>query len=146
MGVFQTVSNWLLGQYNVRCTNITSDNAQIQHFRMDIGTGQSEQTVDSTHGVPYSAVPATAAATTTVAASATSVTLLAANTSRKSASIFNDSTVVLWVKYGATASTTSFKVQLVQNAYFEFPQPCYTGRVDGIWAVATGNARISEET
>lgn len=82
---------------------------------------------------------------TSVAGSGSSGTLLAANTSRKSASIYNDSTAILYVKFGETASTSSYKVQLGPNEYFEFPQPCYTGIVDGIWASATGNARISEE-
>jgi len=85
-------------------------------------------------------------ATTSVASSATNVTLLAANTARKAASIYNDSTQVLYIKYGATASTTSYKTQIAAGAYFEFPQPCYAGIVDGIWAAANGNARISEET
>ena len=89
---------------------------------------------------------ATTGVSTTVGGSASSVTLLASNTARKAASIYNDSTAILYVKFGATASTTSYKVQLGPNEYFEFPQPCYSGIVDGIWASATGNARISEES
>lgn len=79
-----------------------------------------------------------------VASSATSVTLLASNASRKSASIYNDSTQVLYVKFGATASATSFKVAMAAGSYFEFPEPMYTGVVDGVWASANGNARVSE--
>lgn len=80
---------------------------------------------------------------TTVAGSASSVTLLAANTARLGATIFNDSTSMLYIKLGATASTTSFTVQLLTNAYYEIPYG-YTGRIDGIWGSATGNSRITE--
>lgn len=86
---------------------------------------------------------------TSVASSATNVTLLAANVNRTGASIFNDSTQNLFVKLGATASATSFTVRLVPNAYYELPlnaksEP-YRGIVDGIWANANGNARVTEE-
>ena len=87
------------------------------------------------------------AATTSVANSVTSVTLLASNASRKSASIFNDDTAAsLYVKLGATASATSYKIKIAPGGYFELPSPVYTGVVDGIATAATGSARISEET
>lgn len=80
-----------------------------------------------------------------VAGSATSVTLLASNTNRLGATIANDSTATLYLKLGATASTTSYTVKLVQDAYYEVPFN-YTGIIDGIWGSATGNARITELT
>lgn len=81
--------------------------------------------------------------TTTVGGSATSVSLLAANNSRKLASIFNDSTAVLYIKYGATASTTSFYDLLYPNDRHVVEEG-YVGAIDGIWGSATGNARITE--
>jgi hypothetical protein len=61
--------------------------------------------------------------------------------------IFNDSTAILYVKFGTTASTTSYTVKMLAGQYFEFPGPAiYTGRVDGIWDSATGAARITEDT
>lgn len=85
-----------------------------------------------------------------VAGSATSVTLLAANSGRIGATITNDSSAVLYVKFGTTASTTSYTVVLAGAAaapfsYYEVPAG-YTGRMDGIWASATGNARVTEIT
>jgi hypothetical protein len=80
-----------------------------------------------------------------VAGSASSVTLLALNVARKGATIHNDSSAILYVKFGTTASTTSYTVKMVADAYFEFPFG-FTGRVDGIWASATGSARITEMT
>jgi hypothetical protein len=90
---------------------------------------------------------ATAATATlsNVAGSASSVTLLALNAVRKGASIHNDSSAILYVKFGTTASTSSFTVKMVADAHYEVPFG-YTGRIDGIWASATGNARVTEMT
>ena len=79
-----------------------------------------------------------------VASSATTVTVLAANTSRKGVIIYNDSTQVLYLKFGATASTSSFTYYLAAAATWEMPAPLFTGVLDGIWASANGNARVSE--
>lgn len=91
--------------------------------------------------VAHSATPSQAS----VAGSASSVTILAANTARAGATIANDSSAVLYLKLGATASTTSFTVAMAANSYYEVPFG-YTGIIDGIWASATGSARITELT
>jgi len=93
--------------------------------------------------------PATPAQST-VASSASSTTLVAANTGRHGATIYNDSTALLYLKLGATASTTSFTAVLTGTqsgvgGYYEVPFG-YTGIIDGIWVSATGNARITELT
>lgn len=80
-----------------------------------------------------------------VASSASSVTILAANTSRLGASVYNDSTALLYVKLGTTASSTSHTVQVTAGAYYEVPFN-YTGIITGIWASATGSARVTENT
>lgn len=80
---------------------------------------------------------------TSVTSSASNVTLLASNPNRKGASIFNDSSQVLYVKFGTTASSTSFTVRLTNNDYYEIPFG-YVGQVDGIWASANGAARVTE--
>lgn len=90
---------------------------------------------------------ATTSTLSNVASSATSVTLLALNTARLAAVIYNDSTQVLYVKFGATASETSYTYQLPSGGALELPNfPVYTGRIDGIWASANGNARVTEVT
>jgi len=82
---------------------------------------------------------------TSVASSASSVSLLASNSSRKNATFFNDSTQILYLKLGATASTTSYTVQIAAGGYYELPLGrIYTGAIDGIWASANGNVRITE--
>lgn len=85
----------------------------------------------------------TAATLANVASSATNVTLFAAEATVNMRTIYNDSTAVLYVKFGATASATSYTVQLAAGAYYEFPVPLYAGQVDGIWASANGNARVT---
>ena len=96
-------------------------------------------------GIPVTAVPAVTSATlANVSASASNVTLLSSNAARKGAMIANDSASAVYVKFGATASTTSFTVKIAPYGYYEFPAPCYTGIVDGIWDTATGSARTTE--
>lgn len=79
---------------------------------------------------------------TSVAGSASSVQLVAANSSRKELTIQNDSNAILYVKEGTTASATDYKFKLYPDDIYRTNN--YTGRVDGIWASATGNARIAE--
>lgn|SRR3990167_10811725 len=81
-----------------------------------------------------------------VSGSASSVTVLAANTSRKGVIIHNDSSAILYIKFGATASTSSFTYRLNPFATYEMRAPIYQGVIDGIWASATGNARVTELT
>jgi hypothetical protein len=86
----------------------------------------------------------TSAAPVQVASSATVVTLKASNTSRRGLLIFNDSTSAVFVKYGATATSSDFTVKIAAAGYFEMPAPIYTGQVTGIWASANGNAYVTE--
>jgi len=71
--------------------------------------------------------------------------LLAVNANRLGASIFNDSSSLLYIKLGTTASITSYSVKLYPNSYWEVPSN-YDGEIDAIWSVANGNARITELT
>lgn len=82
----------------------------------------------------------------TVASSASSVTVLASNANRKGATVYNDSTQILYLSLSATtASTSSYSVQMGAGAFFEVPF-FYTGQLTGIWASANGNVRITELT
>ena len=91
--------------------------------------------------------PATAT-TSSVAASASSVTLLAANSSRIGATVYNDSVSNnLYVLLGTGPVTTSlFTVILLKNGgYYEVPYG-YTGNILGIWDGIIGYAQITELT
>ena len=87
---------------------------------------------------------ATTAALANVAGSASSVTLQASNTARLKVIIVNDSTAILYVKYGSTASATSFTYKLEAGETLD--EGLYTGIVTGIWVSATGSARMTELT
>jgi len=80
-----------------------------------------------------------------VSASATNVTVLAANTARLGATIYNDSNSPVNIKLAATASATSFAVRMSPGGYYEIPFG-YNGIIDGIWDVANGSARVVEFT
>ena len=84
----------------------------------------------------------TSTVVTQVASSATSVTLKASNTSRIKLVIANDSTAILYVKEGTTASATDYTYRLAAQDAVIIDD--YSGRVDGIWASANGNAYVSE--
>jgi len=89
--------------------------------------------------------PITTATLSNVSGSASSVTIIASNSSRRRLIIVNDSTANLYLKFGATASTTSYTVLLNAGDTYESPIfAVYTGIIDGIWSSATGSARITE--
>lgn len=85
------------------------------------------------------------ATVTAVSASITVVDLLAAQSTRRSASIFNNATTRLYLKLGTGASLTSFSAYLEPGGYYEIPT-AYTGVITGIWAAAdaTGKAMVTE--
>lgn len=83
------------------------------------------------------------AAVTQVASSATNVTVLSSNTARVGATVQNDSTQILYLKLGTTASTTSYTCKMASGSYYEVPFG-YTGIIDGIWASANGFAYVTE--
>lgn len=79
-----------------------------------------------------------------VVSSATNVTLLAANGNRAGVILVNDSTSTLFLKYGATATSSSYTYQIGAGVTWEMPAPIYSGKIDGIWSAANGNAVITE--
>jgi hypothetical protein len=90
-------------------------------------------------------VPTATPTLSNVSHSTSSVTLLAANTGRYGASIYNDSSARLWVKMGSSASASSFTVLMLPGEYYETPFG-YTGILTGISDVVTGAARVTEVT
>jgi hypothetical protein len=75
-----------------------------------------------------------------------SVTVLAANTRRKGATIHNDSGVAVDIDLsGGTASATSNSFTMNDQDFYELPMmegQCYTGPITGIWA--SGSVRVTE--
>lgn len=84
-------------------------------------------------------------ALTTVADNAASTTLLAANSARVKATITNDSSARLYVRFeAAAASTSNYGISLAQHETWE--ELTYRGEIRGIWATDPGDgaARITE--
>ena len=91
------------------------------------------------------AKPATSI-TSSVAASVSNTVLLPSNATRLGATIYNDSSSsLLYLKLGATATTSDFTVKIFPLGYYEVPYG-YTGEIDAIWNTASGFARIDELT
>ena len=87
-----------------------------------------------------------AASITSVSDTATSTTVLASNPDRKGFSIYNDSTAIMYVKMGATASSSDYSFQIKPQGFYE-TWGGYTGVIDAIWASdASGAAKVSEYT
>lgn len=80
---------------------------------------------------------------TSVSVTNTSTSILVANNSRKGATIFNEGSAICYLKLGATASTTSYSVQMASLGYYEVPFG-YVGAIDGITSASTAQLRITE--
>ncbi len=102
--------------------------------------------VDPNTGLPVTGNANSGTGTnTSVGDEVTSTALLAANTSRRSARIVNDSAAVLKIACGFTASATAYTARLEQNDAFFIEG--FTGAINGIWeSNASGSARITEFT
>lgn len=82
---------------------------------------------------------------TSVAGTDSATTLLAARPARMHVVIHNDSTALLYIKYGSDASATDHSYEVQADQHWEMPWGVrYTGILTGVWASATGNARITE--
>lgn len=82
---------------------------------------------------------------TSVNSSASNVVLLEANNDRRGAAVYNDSTAILYLKLGTSASLTSCTVKMFPDAYYEVPFN-YRGTISGVWSAVNGAARITEIT
>ena len=114
-----------------------------------IGSDDGKVTIRPYNDAAATPVPSSGEITSVVAAAA-STTLLAANSARKGASIYNDSTATLYIAIAnVTASATVFTEKLAAGESYELPRDqggVYTGIIKGIWSSATGNARVTERT
>lgn len=88
-------------------------------------------------------VTSSTANATTVPSATASTTLLAANSNRKGATIYNSSTATLSLELGATAAAATAPIVMLPSDYYEVPFG-YTGQISGIWSAANGNAIVRE--
>jgi|CXWL01.1.fsa_nt_gi hypothetical protein len=98
---------------------------------------------ETIEGIGGSTPPATSAVTA-VAASTSVVTLLALNAARRGGVIFNKADRDLYVKFGASASATSFTFIIPPDGYE--PLIPYTGAITGIWDTGVNTAMSAHLT
>jgi hypothetical protein len=131
---------------NGLAVTIASDQSAVPASQSGTWTVQPGNTANTTAWLTQQDKSATSTLAN-VAGSASSVTLQASNSSRKGWSCHNDSSAILYVKFGSSATSTSYTVKLIADAYYELPTTSvYTGIITGIWASATGSARVTELT
>lgn len=100
------------------------------------------QTVSGTITISQPATPTI----TSVGDSTTSVTIIAANSSRKEIEFINTSSATLYLSKGTSAATTSaggYTVKIAENGYY---RTNYTGAFRGIWDADVGGAVTITET
>lgn len=153
VAVTQSTSPWVVSATDLDIRDLTyvTDSVTVRQATHDnLNLNANIQVADTDVGysnpVPVSQV-ATTATVTSVSGSISSVTLLSANSARKMAAFYNESNANLYIKFGTTASNTSYTILLPKDGYYELPHSgAYTGRIDGIWSSATGAVRITELT
>ena len=84
--------------------------------------------------------------TTSLNASVTNQTALPSNPLRKGAIIYRQGTGTCYLKLGSNATSSDYTIQMTNNAVYELPFPCYTGRIDVIFSTADGSIKITEIT
>jgi hypothetical protein len=124
---------------------------QTQVVAIDYGAGGSENltvpdfATETTLQQIADSTTASTASISNVVATTSSTQILAANAERKLAIFVNDADQPCLVKFGETASSSSFTYKLLAGDILELPTPIYTGRIDAIWTNAvTGNMRVTE--
>lgn len=91
---------------------------------------------------------ATTAAVTSVASVTTpaaAATLALADPDRVGLILFNDSAAVLYVKFGAAATSSDYTFKIAAGQGYESPaEPIYRGLVTGIWASEDGACKVTQ--
>lgn len=124
-------------------TNININTAQINGVAPTMGNGASGTGVQRvTIASDSTGLKSSTATLSNVSASASSVTLVAAKSTRIKCILYNDSTVGCFVKFGTTASSTSFTYRMESKDTLEVEG--YTGNITGIWDSATGDMRVTD--
>lgn len=95
--------------------------------------------------IPTKEVRSTTPSQTSPSVGVASTSILASNTSRLGATIYNEGSAICYMKLGSTASLTSYSVQVASGGYYEVPFG-YTGAIDGITSASTAQLRVTEIT
>jgi hypothetical protein len=99
--------------------------------------------VDVTRAVPPNSASATVTDDTTVTTTAENV---ASNTSRRGLSVMaaKANTSSCFIRFGGTASSTSYTAEIDPGGYYEMPDNIYTGAVSYVAGTGTQTLHITE--
>lgn len=114
---------------------------------VDTAAVKAADPAEADNGLVTRNLPARTAtsARTTVSVDTTVDTLLASNTARRGATVYNDDSKVLYVALGSAATTSDFTIKIAADGYYEIPFN-YTGIITAIRASGSGNVRVTELT
>jgi hypothetical protein len=127
-------------------TSVSGGGGGIAAYR-SLSGNVDQVVIDASGNIPVKVTNTSSTGTvTSINAAVTNATVLSANTSRKGATVYNNTAGNMYLKLGATASTSSFTIKIAAAGYYELPQPIYTGRVDALWDVSTGTGLVTELT
>jgi len=88
-------------------------------------------------------VRATTPTTTSPAVTNSNTSILASNSNRLGATIYNEGAAICYMILGSTATTTSYTLQIQVGGYYEVPFG-YTGAIFGITSAGTATLRVTE--
>lgn len=121
---------------------------KVQRVKVGYGVDGDLRDVSSSYPLPTTPVGSASATTISLAASLSNQTALAANANRKGAQFYLDTLAncAVLLKFGATASGSSFCVRIEPRGAYTLPGPSvYTGQIDVIWeSSASGTLRGAE--
>jgi hypothetical protein len=131
----------------VSTDNVTADSSQVQNVQLvSVSGGVMTRVQVAADGDLVAEQYSTTGTQSNVASAAADTLILVANVNREVATVYNDSTAVLYLILSTTAaSTTVFTVKVSPGGYYETPGG-YTGQIRGYWASANGYARVTELT
>lgn len=137
-------------------TNLGSFSATSEQFTQlrqggnvaNVTASNELKVIDTNAGSILTLMKPTTGTLSQVAVTASSGTLLASNASRKGWSVVNDTTKVIYIAVGATATTSAYSFRLAVNSYYEsMDSRVYTGVLSVIGAASvSGNATVTEYT
>lgn len=145
----RTVDNGTGTDYDILVDSqtINTNLGDLQLIELYVGTAAIGG--DATNGldVDVTRVPKISAVQSDVALASTAASqqVLAANSSRSGLLLTNTDANAVYVYYGTTATATKFTVIIPSGGYWEMPAPCYTGRIDAIWAADGAGSLIGSE-
>jgi hypothetical protein len=121
-----------------------SGSVKVQRVKNGFGVDGDLKDVAPAVGLPTAPQQATAGAPAFATIGTTSSSLLAANTARKGAALFNDTNVDVLVDLsGGTAAITRYSLRISRGGYYELPAGSVaTGLITGV-GVAAGTLTVT---